>query len=74
MATGYCSGKKHGFPTKLGEYLASGNPTLVIGVGEIQDYLTDNLDCYIAVPGDILSLKNKLLEIIKNYPKAKKVG
>ena len=40
MATGYCSGKKHGFPTKLGEYLASGNHTLVTSVCEIPDYLT----------------------------------
>ena len=65
---------QHGFPTKLGEYLASGNPTLVTSVGEIPDYLTDNLDCYIAAPGNVESLKNKLLEIIEDYPKAKKVG
>ena len=65
---------QHGFPTKLGEYLASGNPTLVTSVGEIPDYLTDNLDCYIAAPGNVESLTNKLLEIIEDYPKAKKVG
>ena len=65
---------QHGFPTKLGEYLASGNPTLVTSVGEIPDYLTDHLDCYIAAPGNVESLKGKLLEIIENYPKAKKVG
>ncbi len=65
---------QNGFPTKLGEYLATGNPTLVTSVGEIPDYLTDNLDSYIAKPGDVLSLKNKFLEIIENYPKAKKVG
>ena len=65
---------QHGFPTKLGEYLATGNPTLVTSVGEIPDYLTDNLDCYIAAPGNVESLKNKLLEIIEDYPKAKKVG
>ncbi len=65
---------KHGFSTKLGEYLATGNPTLVTSVGEIPDYLTDNLDCYMAVPGNVESLKNKILEIIEDYPKAKKVG
>jgi len=65
---------QHGFPTKLGEYLATGNPTLVTSVGEIPDYLTDNLNCYMAVPGNVESLKNKLLEIIENYQKAKKVG
>ncbi len=65
---------QHGFPTKLGEYLATTKPTLVTSVGEIPDYLTDNLDSYIAKPGDVLSLKVKLLEIIEDYPKAKKVG
>jgi glycosyltransferase involved in cell wall biosynthesis len=65
---------QHGFPTKLGEYLATGNPTLVTRVGEIPDYLTDGKNSYIAIPGDILSLENKMLEIIDNYPKARNVG
>jgi glycosyltransferase involved in cell wall biosynthesis len=65
---------QHGFPTKLGEYLATGNPTLVTRVGEIPDYLTDGKNSYISIPGDILSLENKMLEIIENYPKASKVG
>ena len=70
----YSEQAQHGFPTKLGEYLATGNPTLVTSVGEIPDYLTDNQDCYIAIPGDVHSFKDKLLEIIENYPKAEKVG
>ncbi len=65
---------QNGFPTKLGEYLATGNPTLVTSVGEIPDYLTDSKNSFIAIPGDVLSLKNKMLEIIENYPKAKEVG
>lgn len=32
---------KGGFPTKLGEYLASGNPVIVTDVGEIPTYLSD---------------------------------
>lgn len=31
-----------GFPTKLGEYLASGNPVIVTDVGEIPTYMTNN--------------------------------
>lgn len=65
---------QNGFPTKLGEYLATGNPTLVTSVGEIPDYLTDNQDCFISVPGDVHSFRNKLLEIIENYPKALEIG
>lgn len=65
---------QNGFPTKLGEYLATGIPTLVTSVGEIPNYLTDNVNSYIAKPGNVLSLKNKFLEIIDNYSKAKEVG
>jgi len=65
---------QHGFPTKLGEYLATGNPTLVTSVGEIPHYLTDNKDCYMAAPGDLQSLKEKLLEILGNYNRAKMIG
>jgi len=65
---------QNGFPTKLGEYLATGNPTIVTNVGEIPDYLIDNKDVYIATPSDVLSFKNKLLEVIEDYPKAKKIG
>jgi len=36
--------------------------------------LTDNLNCYIAEPGNVQSLTNKMFEIIENYPKAKKIG
>jgi len=65
---------QNGFPTKLGEYLASENPTLVTSVGEIPDYLTDGKNSFIATPGDIVSLEEKLLEIVENYNVAIEVG
>jgi len=65
---------QNGFPTKLGEYLASGNPTLVTSVGEIPNYLTDRENTFMATPGDVKSLENKLFEIIEDYEFAKEVG
>lgn len=65
---------QNGFPTKLGEYLASGNPTIVTSVGEIPDYLTDRKNTFMAKPGDVKTLENKLLEIIEDYDFAKTVG
>ncbi len=65
---------QNGFPTKLGEYLASGNPTLVTSVGEIPDYLIDRENTFMAIPGDVRSLEKKLLEIVENYDLAKEVG
>lgn len=37
-----------GFPTKLGEYLASGRPVVITNVGEIKEYLVNNQNSIIA--------------------------
>ena len=65
---------QNGFPTKLGEYLATGNPVVVTSVGEISDYLTDNVNAFIAVPGDIHSLTKKLKESLENLERSATIG
>lgn len=47
-------------PYKLGEYLASQRPVIVTGVGTIPEFLTDGLNSFIAEPGNVLSLYEKL--------------
>lgn len=42
-----------GFPTKLGEYLATGKPVCITNVGEIGNYLKDNESAFIANPGSV---------------------
>jgi glycosyltransferase involved in cell wall biosynthesis len=49
-----------GFPTKLGEYLATGNPVCVTKVGEIPDYLEDNVSAFMAEPGSVESFADAL--------------
>ena len=63
-----------GFPTKLGEYLATGVPTVVTKVGEIGEYLTDNLNVFMAKPDDVDSVIMCFNEIISNYDHALCVG
>ena len=46
-----------GFPTKLGEYLASGNPVCVTKVGEIPNYLIDNVSAFMAELGNPIKAK-----------------
>ena len=41
---------KYGFPTKLGEYLATGKPVVVTDVGEIGLFLKDLYHCRLAQP------------------------
>lgn len=63
-----------GFPTKLGEYLATGNPVCVTKVGEIPDYLEDNVSAFMATPGDIESFAYAMDRALSNPEKARKVG
>ena len=63
-----------GFPTKLGEYLATGNPVVVTKVGEIPDYLTDGINAFIAEPGSINSLYSKMKAILLDYTAAQIIG
>lgn len=63
-----------GFPTKLGEYLSTGNPVIITDVGEHSDYLTDGISAYISKPCDPFSFAMKLLLAAKNPVEAKKIG
>ena len=63
-----------GFPTKLGEYLATGNPVCVTKVGEIPDYLEDNVSAFLATPGDADSFADAMDRALRNPENAKTVG
>lgn len=53
-----------GFPTKLGEYLASSRPVLVTNVGEIHCYLQDGINAWFAGPGSIGDFADNLRKIL----------
>lgn len=65
---------KYGFPTKVGEYLLSGRPNVLTDVGNISDFLIDGENAYIARPGDISSIANKMIEISSNLQKSEVIG
>jgi glycosyltransferase involved in cell wall biosynthesis len=56
-----------GFPTKLGEYLATGNLVVVTAVGEIPDYLHHKESALIVKPDSIESYASELNYAIDNY-------
>jgi glycosyltransferase involved in cell wall biosynthesis len=53
-----------GFPTKLGEYLATGNPVVITNVGEICLFLEDGLNAFIAEPNSAEKFAVKLREAL----------
>ncbi len=65
---------QYGFPTKLGEYLATGKPVVVTKVGEIPLFLHDGENAFMANPDDVNDFANKLIEVARDYPVALKVA
>lgn len=63
-----------GFPTKLGEYLATGNPVCVTKVGEIPNYLEDNVSAFMAEPGDVDSFADAMDRALSDETNAKRIG
>ena len=63
-----------GFPTKLGEYLATGKPVCVTRTGEIEDYLTDNFSAFLAEPGSVDSFTDALVRVLTDPANAARVG
>ncbi|HEY5124867.1 MAG TPA: glycosyltransferase [Ignavibacteria bacterium] len=64
---------KAGFPTKLGEYLASKKPVIITKTGEVTNYLEDNRSAYLVEPGNINGIAEKILFAI-NDKQAEKIG
>lgn len=62
-----------GFPTKLGEYLSTGNPVIVTAVGDIPHYLnTEN--SFIVQPDDNQAFADKIIAVFQDYEKAQRIG
>ena len=65
---------QNGFPSKLGEYLATGKPVVITRTGEIDKYLIDGSDCFFVEPDNSLAFADKLYDVVCDYEKALEVG
>ena len=63
-----------GFPTKFGEYLATGNPVIVTDTGEISKYLSDRKHCLLAIPDDVNDFADKISYALKNPKELSLIG
>lgn len=63
-----------GFPTKLGEYLSTGNPVVVTSVGDIPRYLSNKENAYVVPPDDIEVFADAICQVWDHYDEAKDVG
>lgn len=65
---------KGGFPTKLGEYLATGVPVVVTDVGELTSYLEDGRNAFIAKPDSVEDFAMVMKRALSDKEFAFKVG
>jgi len=63
-----------GFPTKLGEYLATGKPVLVTKTGEISSYLVDGFNVFFAPPNDVTAFADRIRYILLHPEESAEVG
>lgn len=63
-----------GFPTKLGEYLLTGNPVVVTSVGDIPVFLKNGENALIAEPGNVDDFADKMIWVINHSEEAKRIG
>lgn len=65
---------KHGFPTKLGEYLLTGNPVAVTNVGDIPSFLEDGISAMISEPDNPKAFSEKLNWLLTHPIEGKEIG
>lgn len=63
-----------GFPTKLGEYLLSGVPTIATTVGEIAQFVSDKKHVYLVPPCEPQAYADKIVYIMEHYDEALSVA
>ena len=62
------------FPTKLGEYLASGTPVVATSLGELPRFLTDGETAYLAAPGSAYVFGQRIADLLRDPVAAREVG
>jgi glycosyltransferase involved in cell wall biosynthesis len=62
------------FPTKIGEYLASGRPVLTTPVGEVTAFLQDGISAFLATSTDPGALAERMMQLAGDPAVAARVG
>lgn len=65
---------EYGFPTKVVEYLATGNPVITTVTGDLRLFLINNKNSFTTLPGDIKGFAKQWITVLQDFDNAKKVG
>jgi poly-beta-1,6-N-acetyl-D-glucosamine N-deacetylase len=61
-------------PNKMGEYLASGRPVISCKIGDLTDFLIDDVNAYLGEPGDERDFADKMIAVLRDPDRAKQIG
>ena len=64
----------YGFPTKLGEYLLTGNPVVITSVGDIPRFLKHKESALLCKPNSIEDFSLNIDWVLEHYDEAIKIG
>ena len=65
---------KYGFPTKLVEYLLTGNPVVVTRVGDIPRFIENGVSGMVAEPSNPEDFASKICWLLENKERARAIG
>jgi glycosyltransferase involved in cell wall biosynthesis len=61
-------------PNKLGEYLASGRPVVAGRIGDLTDFLIDDVNACLARPGDERDFADRMISMLRDPRRASEIG
>jgi len=61
-------------PNKLGEYLASGSPVVACKIGDLTDFLIDDVNACLAEPGDERDFAERMISVLRDPGRAREIG
>jgi glycosyltransferase involved in cell wall biosynthesis len=61
-------------PNKLGEYLASGRPVVAGCIGDLTDFLIDDVNACLARPGDERDFAERMIWLLRDPERARRIG
>ena len=61
-------------PNKMGEYLASGRPVVTCAIGDLTNFLIDNVNAYLGEPGNERDFADKMVAVLEHPDRAEQIG
>jgi glycosyltransferase involved in cell wall biosynthesis len=65
---------EYGFPTKVVEYLATGKPVVTTAYGDLNNYLIDGENAFVATSSEPAAFAMKMLDVLRDIKSANEAG